>query len=320
MRSPEEIHSSHDFRLLMKRTPFTSPKLSISPKKSQSDFDNIINDIESISLKIDAYAEKNLKYRLKMNKLSQQMEAITKALATNIEILEEENQVIEGKNQKLRDLVDKQELLKGQLVEYYHELCDQGVNLKDYKNVDYDLLVNLAGCEYNTNLAVTNKEIRKIVETQAFFNGCDSNKAFLDRCFNLVDAAVCPNHYEKPTTKGLSYLEKIILLQDYHDQTHARIANEVKVLGLKRDELLKEIKFIKKQNRKKSKLKYMQSLSYLQSCSQTNSKNMKLGASVNESKSGNLNDTQVSVSQLSGLFSPAKLSPVLRTRTNAYVY
>ena len=245
-----EVHASPSLPSLNLSTPTTPFKCYITPRKTPEEFNNMISTIESITAEINEYAEKNMKNRQEFSKLIKDMEAITKALNHNIDISEEVNRNIEAENQQIQEYIDRQEQLKDQLIESYYNYCQRGVDLRKYKNINYDFLVSLAGEDFPRKTVDTNIQLRKIAKSEPYFEGCRTNKDFLERCKQLLNDTASVNPYIIPKTKGLSYQEKISKLQLYHDQVHAKLANELKRLSSERDNYLKQIKEIKDQRRR----------------------------------------------------------------------
>ncbi|KAK8899456.1 hypothetical protein M9Y10_001772 [Tritrichomonas musculus] len=251
----EEEHSislgSNEFSNI---SPFSTPNTHRISSKSPEDLSNLISDIETLTKEINQYAEENANARLKCKELEEKMEKITMNLNHHIDKSEETNKNLELKNQQLQGVIDNQESLKQQLIDYYAELAFNGINLKKFRAVDYNLLVNLAGREIPVAEDELNSDIKMIISSEPFFHNCHTNEDFIKRCSDLVAEASSPTKYTKPKTKDLDYEELIMKLQQYHDQTHAEIANEMKMLSQERDELLKELKYDKNMNQNNNDL------------------------------------------------------------------
>lgn len=226
-------------------TPTQSPR-------STADYQDLINDIEDLSAKINEYAEKNVIARTKYKELETQVDAITNALSQNVDILNEENRKLELRNQEIQTKIEIQEDLMRKLVLVYKDLATKGVNLKRFDKVDYDLLVHLAGYEIPINEEELNSTIKKITLYEPFFQFCHSNQQFLNRCADLIQMVSDQSAIQIPEPSHLSYEEKILRLQFFHDQTHAKIANEMKNLAAERTELLKSLQALSSPNQLKS--------------------------------------------------------------------
>lgn len=244
MKKEEENSVTIDLTDLSSVSHFSTPNTHRISSKSPEDLSNLINDIDNLAIEISEYAEKNANARLKCKELEENIEEITNELNQHIDESEKANQNLEMEIQKIQAKIKNQENLKDQLIDYYERLASQGIDLKKFQGVDYDLLVFLAGGEIPI-VDELNSEIQMIISTEPFFQNCRTNEDFINRCSDLVQEASNSNSIAKPSTKGTNYEELILKLQQKHDQKHAEIANEMKILSQERDELLKEIKYIK---------------------------------------------------------------------------
>lgn len=243
MKKEEDNSVTLELNDLSSLSQFSTPNTHRISSKSPEDLSNLISDIDNLAIEISAYAEKNANARLKCKELEEDIEKMTNELNQHIDESEKANRELEMKNQQIQDKIDIQESLKQQLVDYYAALASQGINLKKFRNVDYNLLVSLAGGEIPVSDEL-NSEIQMIISSEPFFQNCRTNEDFISRCSDLVQEASSPASYAKPTAKGSDWEEKIMKLQQYHDQTHSKIANEMKILSQERDELMKELKYI----------------------------------------------------------------------------
>lgn len=244
MKKEEENSATLELNDLSSLSQFSTPNTYRISSKSPEDLSNLINDIDNLAIEISEYAEKNANLRLKCKELEENIEEITNELNQHIDESEKANQKLVMEIQQVQNKIQNQEKLKDQLVELYESLASQGINLQKFQNVDYNLLVFLAGGEIPV-VDELNSEIQMIISSEPFFQNCRTNEDFINRCSELVQEASNSLSVTKPSSIALNYEELILKLQQKHDQKHSEIANEMKILSQERDELLKQIKYIK---------------------------------------------------------------------------
>ena len=244
MKKEEENLVTIELNDLSSLSQFSTPNTHRISSKSPEDLSNLINDIDNLAIEISEYAEKNANLRLKCKELEENIEEITNELNQHIDESEKANQKLVTEIQQVQNKIQNQEKLKDQLVDLYESLASQGINLQKFQNVDYNLLVFLAGGEIPVEDEI-NSEIQMIISSEPFFQNCRTNEDFISRCSDLVQEASNSLSVTKPSSIALNYEELILKLQQKHDQKHAEIANEMKMLSQERDELLKQIKYIK---------------------------------------------------------------------------
>ena len=242
MKSSNDINFS---KFKRKNSVYVTPRMTKSYVHTPLSIENLKSEITKFDKEIESLSTKNASSRGKCSKYIKNIEAITKGLDKNIDMLTETNDNLEITNCDLRDLINRQNALMIQLSLLYRELESSGVDLKKFENVDYNFLVRINGEEIPVKDHSINDEIRDIINRYEYFSGCRSYDEFLKRCQMLVEETSTNHHHAIPKFKCKNYQEKIDKLNEYNEKMHAKLAEEMNQLVLEKDNIQRNFNYSK---------------------------------------------------------------------------
>ncbi|OHT16729.1 hypothetical protein TRFO_12989 [Tritrichomonas foetus] len=231
--------SADELDLQGKLSKRITPKTARVKYQNHSTLQLLKSDINKYSLEIDALSEINTESRNECNTLVENIEAISKGLNHNIDMITETNRKLERSNAKLNYSIDRQAYLIKKISSLYRDLSLSGIDIKKFDNVEFDLIVKLTGKEYKVKNFDINESIRKMINQTPYFKGVKGHEDFLRRCSSLVKDS---NEviFRLPKFTGNGYQEKINKLKAYNEEMHAKIAEEINELSYEKDRIVNQ--------------------------------------------------------------------------------
>lgn len=205
--------------------------------ESEMDLDKIIKDTLAIKSSISQH--------------QRDIEAISKATRSNIDILKPENDLLEEEIHELSERLDSKHdlIMKFKSMMMKNDNVFGGISdevrdfVEDYECTDYD---EESGYDFHLrNQSIINEQFKDVVDKYRYFRNCNNNVMFLQRCKDLVEE-VRKIKTEDNFLENNNIQRKLQKIQIEQTLKQSKLAQKLRELEEEKQNLLKTYEYMKK--------------------------------------------------------------------------
>lgn len=204
-----------------------------------------LEDINQCQYELAILSDINNDLRNQYLKLEGHLDSVSKSLDQNSDWMKEFTSSLESKNAELEMQIRKQNDLMDEIASTYFDLSQLGVNVQNFKDVDFPLIVSIAGEEFPISKDALYYQIESIMKKSPYYAICKNSSDFTRICSELMEKMNSLNENQdnvKDFEHNCDYEKKIKALLKYNQIEHAKIAEEMKSLNREKEDLLRKFR------------------------------------------------------------------------------
>jgi hypothetical protein len=218
-----------------------SPRLSLgSPGRLNPEDEKLLQDMRNKINELTAenayWASENKKAHEKELKLERQLESISKAIDSNVDVMTSSIEILMAENEELRPEIEEREALANEICQICQTLVDAGTDLSTILGLDLDFLSewfpDIQQKPVERPPIILDPHVYKVIIKYPEFGYCRSNEEVVDDC-RKIQEELRQMMEERKSRAGP--VERLAQEMVRYQKTSAKVAYEFKDLLTQRD-------------------------------------------------------------------------------------